>query len=61
MDEQTTDKIVLDREAATELRELVEDAVQYWCDKHTIAGQTAWKVVTCASIAHEAQLQGIID
>jgi len=47
------------REQAHELRELIEDAVEYFCDNNLISGETGWTVVECCAAAKIAQLQGV--
>ena len=37
------------REKAHEMRELIEDTVEYFCDKHMVSGEVAWTMV--ASLA----------
>ena len=51
----------ISREAATELRELIEDTIEYFCDQEMISGETAWKMVECLAIAKQAQMQGLVD
>ena len=47
------------KEQAHELRELIEDTVEYYCDQNMISGETAWTVVECIATAKVAQLQGV--
>ena len=47
------------KEQAHELRELIEDTVEYYCDQNRISGETAWTVVECVAKAKVAQLQGV--
>ena len=47
------------KEQAHELRELIEDTVEYYCDQNMISGETAWTVVECCATAKIAQLQGV--
>ena len=64
MDNTTQDNgIVLSREDAHELRELIEDTVQYFCNSEgrMIAGETAYKLVECVAIAKQAQFAGLVD
>ena len=51
----------ISREAATELRELIEDTIEYFCDEEKISGETAWKMVECLAVAKQAQMQGLVD
>ena len=53
-------------QASTELRELIEDTVEFWCDAsrqngELIAGETAWKMIECIAQAKQAQMQGIVE
>ena len=34
-----------------ELTEVIEDTVEYFCDKHRQSGQMAWTVIYCLSMA----------
>ena len=51
----------LSREAATELRELIEDTVEYYCDANQVSGELAYTVVECIAQAKQAQLKGIVS
>ena len=44
-------KYTVDREKASELRELIEDTVEYFCDSHTISGELSWIMVQCLAEA----------
>ena len=46
------------KEKAHELRELLEDTVEYYCDQNMISGETAWTCVECLGIAKVAQIRG---
>ena len=53
-------------QASTELRELIEDTIEYWCDEtrkggELIAGETAWKMIECMAVAKQAEMAGLID
>ena len=43
---------------AQELRELIEDTVEYFCDQEMISGETAWTMVECLAVAKQAQIRG---
>ena len=54
------------REASTELRELIEDSIEYWCREWAsngdlYSGETAWKIVSALATAEEAQFAGLVD
>ena len=44
----------------TELRELVEDSVQYFCDNEQVSGELAWTVLECLAVAKQAELKGLV-
>lgn len=48
----------LDRETHQELREVLEDTIEYICDKHTISGELAWLVAQTLAEAKLYQLKG---
>jgi len=50
----------IDRNKATELRELLEDTVEYFCDKETVSGEVAWIIVECLSVAKQAEMKGLV-
>ncbi len=41
-----------------ELTEIIEDTVEYFCDKEQASGEKAWTVINCLSIAKLAEIQG---
>ena len=43
-----------------ELTEVIEDTVQYACDKDQISGELAWTVLECLAAAKLAELSGAI-
>ena len=47
-------------EIAAELRELIEDTVEYFCDDNMISGELAWIMVQCVAEAKIAQIKGHI-
>ena len=53
--------VTVSRETEQELRELLEDAIEYVCDNHVVSGQTAWAITECLAIAKQAQLSGLVD
>ena len=53
-------------QASTDLRETLEDMVEYWCSEQRkegelISGETAWKMISCIAAAKEAQFQGMFN
>ena len=49
------------REQATELKELLEDTLEYYCDQEMMSGETAWSLVECIAVAKQAQIQGHVS
>ena len=50
----------ISREALTELTEVLEDTIEYACDKECISGELAWTVVESLATAKLAQLKGLV-
>ena len=48
----------IEREQLNELTEVIEDTVQYFCDKEQASGELAWTVLECLATAKLAELQG---
>ena len=42
----------------TELTEVIEDTIEYFCDKEQTSGELAWTVINCLSEAKLAELKG---
>ena len=42
----------------TELTEVIEDTIEYFCDKEQVSGELTWTVVSCLCEAKLAELQG---
>ena len=42
----------------TELTEVIEDTIEYFCDKEQASGELAWTVVECLAVAKLAELKG---
>ena len=49
-------KYTLDYQTHVELKELIEDSLEYFCDQHTISGELAWLVVQTLAEAKLHQL-----
>jgi hypothetical protein len=49
------------REALQELTEVIEDTVEYACDKETISGECAWTVLQCLATAKLTELAGLVE
>ena len=48
----------ISRDQLKELTEVIEDTIEYACDKETISGELAWTVVQCLAEAKIAELRG---
>ena len=48
----------LTKEQAQELKEVIEDSVEYFCDNELLSGELAWKVVEALSVAKQAEFRG---
>ena len=42
----------------TELTEVVEDTIEYFCDQQQVSGELAWTVLECLATAKIAELKG---
>ena len=51
----------LDRAKHDELTELIDDAVQYWCNENMVSGELAWIVISCRAEAKIAEFQGLLN
>jgi len=54
-------KATINREEMIQLRELIEDTMEYFCDENMVSGEVAWLMVECLASAKVAQLKGQID
>ena len=50
----------ISRETLKELTEVLEDTIEYACDKERISGELAWTVVESLATAKLAQLKGLV-
>ena len=48
----------ISREKERELRELLEDTIEYYCDNNMVSGQLAWTIVECLAVAKQAEIAG---
>ena len=53
-----SNQMQISREQLDELTEIIEDTVEYFCDKELASGELAWSVVECLATAKLAELQG---
>ena len=51
----------LTQEQSTEIRELLEDTLEYYCDQNRMSGELAWTVTECLATTKLAQFKGLID
>lgn len=50
----------ISREKTQELRELLEDTIQYFCDNERVSGELAWTITECLALAKQAELKGLV-
>ena len=50
----------ISREKHDELRALLEDTIEYFCDENMVSGQVAWTITECLAIAKQAELEGAL-
>ena len=50
----------ISRERLTDLRELFEDTIEYFCDQEQVSGELAWTVLECIAVAKQAELKGLL-
>lgn len=49
--------MIISYAANTELMELIEDTVEYFCDQEIVSGQTAWTAVSALAAAKLAHIE----
>ena len=52
--------VEISKEKAHELRELVEDTIEYFCDNEQVSGELAWTITECLAVAKQAELKGLV-
>ena len=50
----------INKNELTELTEIIEDTVEYFCDQHQKSGELAWTVVNCLAVSKLAELEGLV-
>ena len=50
----------ISRPQLKEITELIEDTIEYYCDKEVVSGQLAWTVVQCLATAKLAEIEGAL-
>ena len=48
----------ISKDQLTELTEIIEDTIEYFCDKEQVSGELAWTVLECLATAKIAELKG---
>ena len=48
----------ISHEQLIELTEVIEDTIEYYCDKEQVSGELAWTVIECLSKTKLAELNG---
>ena len=48
----------ISRDQLKELTEVIEDTIEYFCDKETVSGELAWTVIECLATAKIAEMRG---
>ena len=48
----------ISRPQLSELTEVIEDTIEYYCDKEQVSGELAWTILSCLSEAKLAEMQG---
>ena len=48
----------IEREQLNELTEVIEDTVEYYCDKEQVSGELVWTVLECLATAKLAEMNG---
>ena len=50
----------MNRETHDQLRELIEDSVEFFCDENMVSGELTWVIVETLAQAKIAQMRGIV-
>jgi hypothetical protein len=48
----------IEREQLNELTEVIEDTVEYYCDKEQVSGELVWTILECLATAKLAEMKG---
>ena len=56
-----SNQMKISREQIQELTEVIEDTVEYACDKEMISGEMAWSVIECLAVAKQAEIAGLVS
>ena len=55
-----TNKMHISHEQLSELTEVIEDTVEYFCDKERVSGEMIWLIVESLATAKIAELNGTL-
>jgi len=50
----------ISQEQAQELQEIIEDTLEYYCDKECVSGELAWTILECLATAKLAEMNGLV-
>lgn len=50
----------ISKDQLKELTEVIEDTVEYFCDKEQRSGELAWTVIQCLAVAKLAEIGGLV-
>jgi len=50
--------ISLNQETHQQLKEIIEDSVEFFCDENMVSGELTWIVIQCLAEAKIAQIKG---
>jgi len=53
--------MILSREQLSELIEVIEDTVEYYCDQQILSGQLVWTCIESLAITKLAELNGEVS
>lgn len=48
------------KQQLADVREIIEDSVEYYCDQEMISGELVWTVIECLSTAKIAEIKGLL-
>ena len=48
----------ISRPQLSELTEVIEDTIEYYCDKEQVSGELAWTILECLATAKLAEMRG---
>ena len=48
----------ISRDQLDELTGVIEDTIEYYCDKEQVSGELAWTVLECLATAKLAEMRG---